>query len=144
MAMVRGFESKVDIVTTGGTTAYNARSWTIAYSTTPNDVSGTEGKPGDSTHTGIPGLQSRLGGLEGARVTLNGVTFDPAANEFGSPLNLRASNFVKVKIYPAGRALPFHDIHILVSSCTQQMNDPGGLIPFTLEGESDGTFTIAT
>ena len=142
MAMMRGFESKVDITVGSQTVPYNAKSWTVDYSTPPNDVSGTEGIPGNAAGGIAIGKQARLGGLDGGKITINSVTFDPTANEFGNPLTLHVSEFIKVEIYPAGRGQPGHEFQsVLITRLSQQMTDVNGLTPLTIEGETDGNFT---
>lgn len=135
-------ESASPTVTFSQWVRYACGRWSAEDSAPGLAADNTEGLAGSPGGTDAEGFQSRVPGIRGCRVSLTSVTYDTRSNWFGTPLSLKAGDYVQVEIYPAGingKRLPFDGLRI---TRKQLEGEAAGLQPVTLEMESDGGYTF--
>lgn len=141
MAQRSGWEVRVKI----NTTLYAVRRYSMDDSVPDVDVTNSEGVPGDAANvTNAPGYASVIPGPKKCRVMLQAATFDNANNPYDIPIVIRRGQYYNVTIFPAGLAFPdvVHTARIMVTNIRLE-GDVNSDQPVTIEGVSDGTYTMA-
>jgi len=141
MAMWAGYNLKVDLATT----PYAVQRVVVRDAAPAQDVSNTEGQPGNSAAglTSNPAFSSALGGQSQATVELTKPTFDDAADPYAAPLSAVPGTWVACVIYLNGRGAPskkFTFSSLLITE-VEMNGDVKTLEPLTLRAVSDGPYT---
>lgn len=121
---------------------YHVKKWTIHYKRARLDVSNTEGNAGDSTQpdTLSPGYACGVRGLYMAEVTIEEATFDTDMNLFITPILIKNSTYLRLKIFPL-RGFDYHYFPSLQIEEVSHEGEVGGLQPVSFKGTHDGIYS---
>ena len=140
MSKRAGWENRVKV----NGIAYRTKRTTIEDSAADLEVTDSEGVPGNPLATEAPGFYAAVPGISKGTFSLQSATFDDDDNPFSAPLSLAAGNYISVEAYPAGLTGVAHVYeNCLITKIRHEM-DVDGLSPVTIEGVTDGSYTLAS
>lgn len=132
-----GFFAQVDI----NNLPYTVSEWRVDVEAPALETTNSEAVNG----AGAPdtmGFKTSVSGVSVAKIMLKTATFDDTDDIFAAPLALREAMVVSVRIFHDTRLGTAHVFpRVRITKLTVE-GQSSGLQPITLEGETDGGFTL--
>jgi len=139
-----GFNVDVDIVKGSTTTAFTVQRVMVRDAVPPQNVSNSEGVPGNpAAGANNAAFQAMIGGESGATIELTQPTFNDTLNPYATPLSLVPGDWIGLLVWPAGRGVTGSDDLAFGSVLITEIElnaDVTALEPLTIRGVSDGPY----